>query len=246
MQPSPVRLPQPCPANWSAMTPTVAGRHCAACCTEVVDFTQKSPAEVVAYLRQENGRRICGRVYAAQLAAAPGSRWRRWAGALLAVSSLSATLLPKAAARAPLALASINAQPARTSSGVFQEAPGPLKKLKKRLAVSRIVVRGVVLDARTHTPAPGVTILVKGTNWGTSTNADGRFELTVVPKGRHIELVVAFVGYKTFVKKLSVTESSDLITILLKNDTVMLGRISAPATPQSRFLARLRNFCRGS
>lgn len=229
------------------MTPTIAGRHCAACCTEVVDFTQKSPAEILAYLRQENGKRVCGRIYATQLAApvAPGSRWRRWTGALLAVSSLSAILLPKAVARAPLALTSINAVPARTSNSLSQNAPRLPKKLKKRLAVSKIVVRGVVLDAHTHTPAPGVTILLKGTNWATSTNADGEFELAVVPKGQHIELVVAFVGYKTLIKKLPVKESSEPITILLKSDNTMLGRISLPATTPTRFLARLRNFYRG-
>ena len=38
-------------------------------------------------------------------------------------------------------------------------------------------VRGRVTDARDGTPISGVSISVKGTNIGTSTNAEGRFSL---------------------------------------------------------------------
>lgn len=240
-----VHIPTPCPEPWATMTATSNGRHCAVCQTEVVDFTQKSPAEILAYLRQETGKRVCGRLSTTQLAVAtaapsPHNRWRKWVGAVLTVGSLSAILLPKAAARGPLTLASLPAEPVCATP--FQEAPVLIKRLQKRLSASTIVVRGVVLDARSHTPAVEVTIMLKGTNWGTSTNASGEFSLTVPARGRHIELVAAFIGYKTLVKKLAIKASDQPVTILLEQDTTMLGLINAPDTPASSFLARLQGF----
>ena len=45
-------------------------------------------------------------------------------------------------------------------------------------------------------PLEGVSVTVKGTQAGTATNADGRFQLTV-PSANNIELVFSFVGYAT-------------------------------------------------
>lgn len=228
-------IPAPCAASWDAMTPTAAGRHCAACRTEVVDFTQKSPAEILAYLHQANGRPVCGRVSARQVApvVAAGPRWRQWAGTLLTVSGFSALLLPKLAFGASLAVTSPVDRRVPTSAVPMQMAPGLPKRLSKRLAASNLIIRGIVLDARTCIPAPGVTILLQGTHWGTSTDKDGQFALTVVPKGQHVELVVAFIGYKRLVKKLTVAECKAPITILLEADDVILGLLSTPAHPRS-------------
>lgn len=56
-------------------------------------------------------------------------------------------------------------------------------------------VRGVVNDADTNEPLPGVNILLQGTTIGTSTNVDGEFELTL-PSLDGV-LVVTFIGYNT-------------------------------------------------
>lgn len=155
---------------------------------------------------------------------------------MLVASSFSTMLLPRLAVGAPLAVAGTVARPARASALPAQEAPRLPKRLAKRLAASNLIVRGSVLDARTHTPAPGITILLKDTNWSTSTNADGKFELAVVPKDRHVELIVdvpSYMGYKTLVKKLSIEECKEPITILLKQETIWLGHISPTALPGS-------------
>lgn len=44
------------------MTPATQGRYCDQCCKVVVDFTACSNEEIVSYLQQNSGRRICGRV----------------------------------------------------------------------------------------------------------------------------------------------------------------------------------------
>jgi hypothetical protein len=57
-----LHIAQPCPESWAAMTPTSAGRHCAACQQTVVDFTLKTDAEIVAHLAQASRADVCGRL----------------------------------------------------------------------------------------------------------------------------------------------------------------------------------------
>ncbi|GAB2466249.1 hypothetical protein GCM10011375_33100 [Hymenobacter qilianensis] len=56
------------------------------------------------------------------------------------------------------------------------------------------LVRGRVLDKSSGEGLPGVTVLVKGTSVGVSSNADGSFELNVPYGGT---LVFSFIGYLT-------------------------------------------------
>lgn len=55
------------------------------------------------------------------------------------------------------------------------------------------VVEGTVTDAQTDTPLPGANVTVQGTNTGTTTNAQGQYEITV--SGPDAVLVFSFVGY---------------------------------------------------
>ncbi len=56
-------------------------------------------------------------------------------------------------------------------------------------------ITGIVSDAQSGETLPGVNILVKGTTTGTSTNTEGKFELTV--PSLEDTLVVSFIGYET-------------------------------------------------
>ncbi|MGI4869996.1 MAG: hypothetical protein ACRYFX_02325 [Janthinobacterium lividum] len=82
-------LPTPCAEPWAAMTPTGPGRHCAACAKTVVDFTQKTDAEILAHFRQSRPDGTCGRFRAAQLGRplvprpVPVRPWQGWLAALL-------------------------------------------------------------------------------------------------------------------------------------------------------------------
>lgn len=61
--------------------------------------------------------------------------------------------------------------------------------------VANIEIRGTVVDGNTNEPLPAVNVFVKGTNVGTSTEADGTFEFTI-PDDAEI-LVFQFIGYVT-------------------------------------------------
>ncbi len=54
-------------------------------------------------------------------------------------------------------------------------------------------VTGTILDATLKDPLPGVTVLVKGTTRGTTTDLDGKFKLAVQPGDQ--TLVFSFVGF---------------------------------------------------
>ncbi|QHJ08456.1 carboxypeptidase-like regulatory domain-containing protein [Hymenobacter busanensis] len=161
------------------MTPTATGRHCAACQKVVIDFTQKTDAELLAFLRQRPGN-TCGRFAAGQLqrplqpARSAGMPWRTWLAA-------AATLWGLRELSAEVGLA--QGQPVekvieRTPSG--EKAAGlaePIGPEASPFNAAPIVVRGVVVDSATHEPVPGATILLTNTTIGVASAVDGSFSL---------------------------------------------------------------------
>lgn len=99
------------------------------------------------------------------------------------------------------------------------------KKINPRLVVimgrqrlrSDFLVTGVVTDVN-NTPLPGVSVFEKGTNNGTSTDANGRFRLTVT-NGDAV-LVITYVGYMP--REIPVSNQADL-TIPLVNEVKVAG-----------------------
>ena len=224
------------------MTPTTAGRHCAACEKTVVDFTLKTDAEILAFLAGAVSGRTCGRFAAGQLErplqraapAAPNGRWRAWLAAAVAVWGLregnslathaQATPAewrtrywggPVPATRPIEAPATPNLQPLEmqkplativrtepahrviTMGMVSSQAAKPMLVPP---VVLPLVLRGVITDASDGQGLPGVTVLLKGTTTGTSTRADGTFELPVpaeLASAASLSITASSVGYVT-------------------------------------------------
>ena len=57
-----VNIFEPCPANWDHMQIKLNARHCEQCDKSVVDFTQKSRAEIISYLLENPNGSVCGRM----------------------------------------------------------------------------------------------------------------------------------------------------------------------------------------
>ena len=137
------------------MSPTAAGRYCATCATEVVDFTRMSEAEVVAFLTERRGQRVCAFMAApvpppVKLAEAP----RRWLLAALALLSGP----PLAAARLP-------------------PQPRPML-LAQNPAQAIITIRGVVLDDSLNVPVGGACVYIGRTQYGAVANVRGEFSVS--------------------------------------------------------------------
>ena len=159
----PISILQPCAQPWAAMTPTAAGRHCGACRTEVVDFTRLSEAEILAFLARRGSRPVCILANPAQLAApAPAAPWRRWLLAGLAL--LGWQPVSSCATKPPQQL------PALATAAAADPAAAPDAQLR---------IRGQVFDGASQKPVPQVSVFLNGTEFGTVTDAEGRFELVL-------------------------------------------------------------------
>ncbi|MBD3639210.1 MAG: hypothetical protein HUJ25_17775, partial [Crocinitomicaceae bacterium] len=62
-----IEIPEPCHENWADFTPTEKGAFCGSCQIDVVDFSNKSPEEVKAILKENAGKHMCGRFRKSQL-----------------------------------------------------------------------------------------------------------------------------------------------------------------------------------
>ncbi|WP_046245545.1 carboxypeptidase-like regulatory domain-containing protein [Hymenobacter terrenus] len=82
-------------------------------------------------------------------------------------------------------------------------------------------VRGQVIDFASEEGLPGVTVLLKGTTVGTSTNADGSFSLQVPPTGSRT-LTFSSVGYVT--QQVTVRGQA-VLSIALHTDTKQLSEV---------------------
>ncbi len=154
-------IPTPCAQPWAAMRPTADGRHCGACQTEVVDFTRLSEAEILAYLARRGGRPVCVLANASQVGSAPATRWRQWLLAGLAL--LGWHPVTSCATKPPRQL------PAQATA-----TAGPATAQAQQL-----IIRGQVLDGASKTTVPQVSVFINGTQFGTVTDEQGRFELVM-------------------------------------------------------------------
>ena len=53
---------EPCLQNWDHMIPNEYGRFCSSCQLNVIDFTNNTPEEISNYLKENNGKQICGHI----------------------------------------------------------------------------------------------------------------------------------------------------------------------------------------
>ena len=143
------------------MSPTAAGRFCATCATEVVDFTTLSEAQILAFLAGQGGRPVCANAYATQVAPLPMTRWRRWALAGLALLGWQSAT--SCATQPPQ-------QPPTTAA-----APMPATAEQQQ----SVVIRGVVLDGANGPGVAGAFVFINDTQYGAVTDENGRFELVL-------------------------------------------------------------------
>ncbi len=80
-------------------------------------------------------------------------------------------------------------------------------------------IQGVIIDANTKEPIPGVSVLIKGTTTGAATSIDGKFSISA-KKGDILQ--VSFIGYRTREINLASTE---FLTVVLEPDEKMVDEV---------------------
>ena len=91
-------------------------------------------------------------------------------------------------------------------------------------AMAQLTVSGTVTSAVDQAPLPGVSILVKGTSTGTSTDSDGKFTINV-PDNSSV-LVLSFIGFTT--QEVTVGNQSN-ISITMAEDATELSEVVVTA-----------------
>ncbi len=95
-------------------------------------------------------------------------------------------------------------------------------------------ITGTVVDSTDRAPLPGVTVLVRGTDYGTATGTDGRYRLEI-PTGRYV-LRFSAVGFASRTDTVRVTEgttrlNATLASTVLEMEGVTVTEAEVPDRP---------------
>ena len=225
-------VPKPCSEKWDNFLPTANGGFCNSCGKTVTDFTHMSEDEILNFFK-ERPAGTCGRFRPNQL--------RTYSTTTMAPLHPGLRLFYSGV----LSLLFVLINKSTIAHGIKSTAPteqlhydGSLKYDQSVPGTSEYTVRGVVTSEEDGGPLPGVNIILKGSNIGTTTDANGKFEFPQKLSEGDV-LIFSFIGFETMeytVRK----ESSDPIEIPLMLYYEIMGEVSidAPYIPDSA-LSRL-------
>lgn len=206
---------RPCAEKWDNFSPTSTGGFCSSCSKNVIDFTQMSDAEIIQYFKNIPAN-TCGRFHKDQLKTyeyktasthRAGFRWIH--------TGLLSALLVFLGKEVTMAMPS-----ARAKTEIF-ESDG---KKASNLPVNEEghIVSGVV-TYEDNEVLPGVNVVLKGTDIGTVTDVDGRFQFPVELKEGDV-LVFSFIGFMT--EEYTIRKNApDSIEINLLMDVEITGEV---------------------
>lgn len=101
------------------------------------------------------------------------------------------------------------------------------------------IIQGKVIDKRNREPLPFVTISFKGTKIGTTSDFEGNFKIKANIKVDSIK--VSYVGYKTFVRKISYGQTQNLtIELAESNAELRAVTVRAGINPALRIINNAR------
>ena len=102
-----------------------------------------------------------------------------------------------------------------------------LPPAKDSVRVKSLTVRGCVYDVKKQ-PIPGVTVLVKGTTIGVTTDVNGKFTLSV--PSEEAEVVFSFVGMKSLTLKCSDRPKQGDWVITMEDDVIAMDEVNVVST----------------
>ena len=92
-------------------------------------------------------------------------------------------------------------------------------------AQDRYTVKGTVEDAATGDLMPFATVFFAETTFGTATDDQGNYTLTVSNPGTY-DFIVKFVGYKTYATQLKLGDQAEItMDVLIEADAKSLGDV---------------------
>lgn len=86
------------------------------------------------------------------------------------------------------------------------------------------IITGKIIDFNTKQALPSASVFLANTSAGTNTNSTGEFKLGIAESGRY-NLVVALIGYETYVTEVSLLENINGLKIELKPQVAELEEV---------------------
>jgi hypothetical protein len=105
-----------------------------------------------------------------------------------------------------------------------------ISRINKDYASSKKLINGRVIARDDGLPIPGVTVKIAGTNIGTQTDSNGRFNLQA-DSGK-ANLVVGYIGYET--QHISANNRDSIKTIALEPSSRQLGEVVVTGAPGTK------------
>ena len=163
-----VTIPQPCHENWQGMSVVERGLFCQSCQTVVTDFSILSDNEIINYIEQAAGSKMCGRFSGHQIDRP-----------LVADKKVHRVgTFKKVAASLLLFYASIYKTSAQTTAAPHSTYTSD--KIKKPLTTATgTVIKGKVIIDFTQQSVQGLELELKGTGIIKTTDAHGNFKFVV-------------------------------------------------------------------
>ncbi|WKN30111.1 TonB-dependent receptor [Porifericola rhodea] len=97
-------------------------------------------------------------------------------------------------------------------------------------------IEGVIVQQEEGMPVPGANVSLPGTTFGSISDLEGRFTLRNIPEGVY-ELMVSFVGYKTYRQTISLDANENLsLTIELEEDLLALDGLVVTAQKRTQLI----------
>lgn len=180
-------IPKPCHENWSNMTSVDKGRFCASCQKTVMDFTGMSDRQLAAFFKKPAGS-VCGRFQQEQLNRDIEIPRKHipWIKYFFRFSLPAFLVSMKAGAQGKVEI--------KRDTTVCNIALGRIKSMPVTEIRETIEIKGKVTDAKGNA-LPFVTIMVKGTKIGTTSDTMGNFSLKVNKK-EDCTLVASCIGFQ--------------------------------------------------
>lgn len=204
-------IPKPCSEHWNEMIPDAKGRFCLSCEKPVIDFTNYSPKEIISHLQKHP--KTCGRFSKNQL-----ERLNRQAEA----RKLSVPKLTGLFAITALLGISAPAVAHTTSTKIEYRKDSAWKSILPKTPVNdSIIIKGNVLD-EDGLPLPSANVILKGTNFGTTTDFDGNFNISIPKDELKISntLVFSYLGFES--KEVQIDVENPTLKIQMVMDEYML------------------------
>lgn len=248
-----LKINNPCSENFSEFKTTNAGGFCNLCLKEVVDFTKMNETEILLYF-ENNTINTCGRIHQSQLKIysealhSKTSQNFNWLNASLFSFSLLSLISTQ------------NSYAQNLKSTITIQNPQNENNKKQndttQYTTNKYIIEGIVVSAEDDKamriskgdPIIGVTVLLKNSTLGTTTDINGKFRLVIPNAKPGDELIFSFLMFKTKEFTISKNNSTNINIIMELDifDDILIGEISTNEVFKSNrsFIHRLKELFR--